>query len=120
LRLVSLAQWVDCVAGDVILTKGQKSSEAIVVISGAVEAILNGKTIFAFRPGQLIGNVYSGLASPADVVACSSVRYIKWDQSHLIEFTESRPELRAKLLQIGSADLAAKLREAAATLLDTR
>jgi hypothetical protein len=30
---------------------------------------------------------------------------------HLREFTDTRPELRAKLLQIESADLAAKLRE---------
>jgi hypothetical protein len=120
LRLASLAQWVDCAAGDVIATKGQQSSEAIVVISGGVEAVLNGKTILAYRPGQLIGNAYSGLAYPVDVVASSVARLAKWDRGNLIEFTASRPALRTKLLQIGSADLAAKLREAADVLFPSQ
>jgi Popeye protein conserved region len=116
LALVSFARWVDCTAGDVILVKGQQSTEVIVVISGGIKAISNGKAIVTFRPGQLIGNAYSGLPNPVDVVASGAARYIKWDRGNWIEFTESRPELRAKLLQIGSADLAAKLREAAGAL----
>ena len=113
LRLVSLARWVDCSAGEVILAKGQHIADAIVLISGEIEAVLDGKTILAFRPGQLIGDVdaYSGLANPADVVARGRTRLVKWDLVHLGEFTDTRPELRAKLLQIESADLAAKLRE---------
>jgi CRP-like cAMP-binding protein len=115
LRLVSLARWVKCSAGDIVVAKGQQITEAIVLISGEIEAVLNGKTILAFRPGQLIGdvNAYSGLASPTDVVARGPARLAKWDLEHLREFTESRPELRATLLQIESADLAAKLRELA-------
>jgi CRP-like cAMP-binding protein len=68
----------------------------------------------ALRPGQLIGDVsaYSGLASPVDVVACSPAALAKWDLQHLREFMASRPELRANLLRIVSADLAAKLRDA--------
>lgn len=115
LRLVSLAHWVDCSPGEVILKKGQQISDAIVLISGEIEAILDGRTILAFRPGQLIGdvNAYSGLANPVDVVARGPASLAKWDLGHMREFTESRPELRAKLLQIESADLAAKLRELA-------
>ena len=88
---------------------GKRSREP----SGETEAVLGGKTAFAYRPGQLIGNVsaYSGLVSPMDVVAREDVRLAIWDLAHMREFTESRPELRAKLLQIMSTDLAVKLHE---------
>src|SRR5258705_7089869 len=55
LKLVSLAQWVDCSPGEIILEKGQHLSEAIVVIAGDLEAILSGNSRMALRPGQLIG-----------------------------------------------------------------
>jgi hypothetical protein len=114
LRLVSLAQWVDCSPGEVILKKGQQISDAIVLVSGEVEVVLANKTRMALRPGQLIGDVsaYSGLASPVDVVACGPAALAKWDLQHLREFMASRPELRANLLRIVSADLAAKLHNA--------
>jgi hypothetical protein len=44
-----------------------------------------------------------GLLGPARLAA--------WNLEHMSEFTESRPERRTKLLQIVSADLAAKLHE---------
>jgi len=117
LRLASLARWVDCSPGEVILKKGQQISEAVVVIAGDLEAILGGNSRLALRPGQLIGDVsaYSGLASPADVVARSPGILAMWDLQHVREFTANRPELRASLLRIVSMDLAAKLRDIAAT-----
>jgi hypothetical protein len=71
------------------------------------------ETRMAFRPGQLIGDVsvYSGLSSPVDIVARGYGTVVKWDWRQLVEFTASRPALRAKLLTMVSADLAAKLRE---------
>jgi CRP-like cAMP-binding protein len=117
LRLVSLARWVDCSPGELILRKGQQISEAVVVIAGDLEAILSGNTRLAIRPGQLIGDVsaYSGLASPADMVARSPGALAKWDLQHVRDFTASRPELRANLLRIVSTDLAFKLRDVATT-----
>jgi hypothetical protein len=111
LRLVSLARWVDCSLGEVIVGKGQQISDAIVLVSGDLEAILSNKTRIAVRPGQLIGDVsaYSGLACPVDVVARGPGTLAKWDLGHIREFTASRPELRANLLRIVSMDLAAKL-----------
>jgi CRP-like cAMP-binding protein len=116
LRLASLARWVDCSPGEVILRKGQQISEAVVVMTGDLEAILGGDTRLAIRPGQLIGDVsaYSGLASPADVVARGRGTLAKWDLEDVREFAASRPELRANLLRIVSMDLAAKLRDVAA------
>jgi CRP-like cAMP-binding protein len=118
LRLASLARWVDCSSGDVILEKGQQISDAIVLISGDVEAVLSSKTGMPLRPGQLIGDVsaYSGLASPTDVVARGPGTLAKWDLRQLREFTANRPALRANLLQIVSMDLSAKLRDVAAAV----
>jgi CRP-like cAMP-binding protein len=120
LKLASLAQWVDCSSGDVILKKGQHISEAIIVVSGTVEAVLGTKARMRLQPGRLIGDVsaYSGLASPADVVARSSGTFAKWDLRQLREFTASRSELRANLLRIVSADLAAKVRDVATAVSD--
>ena len=115
LRLVSLARWVDCSPGEIILKKGQHISEAIVLMAGDLEATLSGNSRMALRPGQLIGDVsaYSGLASPVEIVARGPGILAKWDLRHVREFTASRPELRANLLRIVSMDLAAKLREIA-------
>ena len=117
LKLVTLARWIDCSPGEVILEKGQHISEAIVVIAGDVEAILSGNSRMALRPGQLIGTVsaYSGLVSPADVIARGPGTLAKWDLQHLTEFTASRPELRANLLRMVSTDLAVKLLDIATT-----
>jgi len=118
LRLASLARWDDCSPGEVILKKGQPVCDAIVLISGEMEAVLGSKTRMALRPGQLIGDgsAYSGLASPVDIVARSRGTLAKWDLRQLTEFTASRPALRAKLLNIVSADLAAKLTAAVSGL----
>jgi CRP-like cAMP-binding protein len=115
LRLVSLARLVDCSPGEVILKKGQHISEAIVVVAGDIEAVLGRSTGMAIRRGQLIGDVsaYSGLASPADVVARGPGTLARWDLRHVREFTASRPELRANLLRIVSTNLATKLRDVA-------
>jgi hypothetical protein len=117
LRLVSLARWVDCSPGEIILKKGHHISEA--VIAGDLEAILGGNSRLAIRPGQLVGDVsaYSGLASPADVVARGPGSLAKWDLRHVKEFTASRPELRANVLRIVSLDIAAKLRDIASPSL---
>jgi hypothetical protein len=113
LQLAHLARWVDFSPGEVIVSQGHRISDAIVLISGETEAVLSGKTVVAFHPGQLIGNVsaYSGLVSPLDIVARGHARLAKWNLEHMREFTESRPELRAKLLRIMTVDLATKLHE---------
>jgi hypothetical protein len=113
LRLINLAQWIDCSPGEGILKKGQHISDALVLVSGEVEAVIGGKTVLTLRPGNLIGDVsvYSGLASPVDVVARGPAVLAKWDLLHLREFTASRPELRSNFLRIVSADLAAKVHE---------
>jgi CRP-like cAMP-binding protein len=113
LRLVGMAQWVDCSPGEVIVQKGQQVAEVIVVVSGHVEAIVSDKTRLTIRPGQLVGDgsAYSGLPSPVEVVVRDAATLAKWDLRHFREFTASRPELRANLLRIVSMDLAAKLRD---------
>jgi CRP-like cAMP-binding protein len=111
LKLASLVRWVTLSPGELIVAKGQQISSAIVLISGEIEAVLSDKTILAYRPGQLIGNVsaYSGLVSPMDVMARGPASLAVWKMEHIREFTDDRPELRARLLEIVNADLAAQL-----------
>jgi hypothetical protein len=49
-----------------------------------------------------------------DVVARGAARLATWDLEKMREFSERRPELRTKLLQIMTADLAVKLHESLA------
>jgi CRP-like cAMP-binding protein len=119
LRLVSLVQWIECSPGEVILEKGKLISDASVIISGEVEVVLNGETRITLQPGQLIGTVVAsdcGLTSGAEFVAHSSVSLARWDLRQLTEFAASRPQLRAKLLTIINADLAAKVKHVAAAV----
>ena len=115
LRLVSLAEWVDCLPGDIILQKGKQASDAFVIVSGDFDAVFSGETTIALGPGQLVGSAsaYSGLASQADVVARGPGLLARWDLGQLRDFAATKPELRATLLRIVSADLAAKLRNVA-------
>jgi hypothetical protein len=111
LRLTSLARWVTCPAGEEILKKGQVAEEAIILISGDVEATLNDSSILKYRPGEIIGdaNVYSGIASPVDIVARTPLSLAKWNIAQLRAFLERRPELRTQLLEIEGVDLSRKL-----------
>jgi CRP-like cAMP-binding protein len=105
IRLVSLARLVDCSPGQVIFEKGQQISEAVVVTAGDIEAVLGSNTVIAIRPGQLIGDVsaYSGLASPADVVARGPGALAKWDLRHVREFTLRIVSLATKLRDVATA-----------------
>lgn len=120
LTLVNLGRWIDCLPGEVIFKKGASISEVNVLISGEIEAILTNETRVRFRPGQLIGDVsvYSGLASPVDIVSRGHGTVVRWDLQPLLAFLARRPALRAKLLTLVSADLAAKLREITVALSD--
>jgi hypothetical protein len=64
LRLVSLARWFDCSPGEVIVKKGQHVADAIILISGNLEVIQNGKTRLSIRPGQLVGDVSCATSRP--------------------------------------------------------
>ena len=88
---------------------------------GDLEVVLGGNSRMTLRPGQLVGDVsaYSGLASPANVVARSPGTLAKWELRQVREFTASRPELRANLLQMVSVDLAVKLSDIANTGLSS-
>jgi signal transduction histidine kinase len=120
LRLASLARWFTCPAGGRILEKGQVAEEAIILISGDVEATLNDRAILKYRPGEMIGdaNVYSGIASPVDIVARTPLSVAKWNLAQLRAFLERRPELRTRLLEIEGADLSGKLHALAVPEID--
>jgi hypothetical protein len=113
LKMASLARWIELPPGMLIFKKDQQISDAVILLSGEIDAVLDSKVIWVYRPGQLIGNVsaYSGLVSPVDVVTRGQTRLAMWDMEQMVQFTASKPELRAQLLHIMSTDLAAKLHE---------
>jgi hypothetical protein len=97
LKMASLARWIELPPGMLIFRKDQRISDAIILLSGEIDAVLDGKVIWVYRPGQLIGNVsaFSGLVSPVDVVTREPTRLAMWDMEQMVEFAASKPELRA-------------------------
>jgi CRP-like cAMP-binding protein len=113
LGLALLAKWRECEPGEFVLRKGQTIAEGSVLISGQVDAVVDGRAVLALRAGQWIGdaNTFAGLASPVDIVVRSRARIVAWDIKRFWEFAASRPGLRSRLLEIEATDLAAKFRE---------
>jgi hypothetical protein len=113
LKLAALAKWKECEPGEFILRKGQNITQAIVLISGQVDALVDGREVLSVRAGQLIGNAtaLAGLANPLDVVVRSRARIAVWESN--TSGSSPQAELRTKLLEIEAVDLAAKLREVA-------
>jgi len=111
LKLLSLAEWVDCEAGEQVAEKGKALSSVMIMFSGQLEAVLNDKDRIQFHPGELIGTleVYGGLPNPVDIFVREPSRVVQWSASRVREFTASRPELRSKLQSIIGADLATKV-----------
>lgn len=114
-KLAALAKWRECEPGEFILRKGQNIAQAIVLISGQVDEVVDGRAVLSLRPGQLIGdvNAFAELANPFDVVARTRARIAVWDIKHVRGFLARRPELRTKILEMEAADLAAKYRDVA-------
>jgi CRP-like cAMP-binding protein len=104
LKLASLGWWIEWPAGQVLINKGQMITQAMIMVTGEIDAHLGDGNKVALHPGQLIGTeiAFSGLPSPADVVVVSPARVISWNLDLLRKFLEPRPELRSKLLEITS------------------
>ena len=109
-KLLSLAEWIDCEGGEIIAEKGKSFGGLMIMIDGDIEVEGIGVSI---RPGQLIGTleVFGDLVSPVEMVARQPSRLVRWNVDQVREFTDNRPELRIKLMDIISQDLAGKLRQ---------
>src|SRR5215469_1727300 len=115
LKFASLGHWMECPPGKILISKGQMTTLAMIPVAGEIEAYLCGGSKVALHPGQLIGTeiTFSGLPSPADIVVASQARIVWWEVDLLRKFLEPRPELRSKVLEITSRDLASKLNQLA-------
>jgi CRP-like cAMP-binding protein len=113
LKLATLARWADYPAGAMLIERGECPTQAMVMISGAIEARFGEHDQVPIHPGQLIGTefAFSGLPSPADIVVTSPARIVAWDLALVRRFLEPRPELRARLLKITSEDLVGKVNQ---------
>jgi len=114
LKLATLARWADYPAGAILIERGQEPTQAMVMISGAIEArFRENDQVVPLHPGQLIGTefAFTGLPSPADIVVTSPARIVAWNLALVRKFLEPRPELRAKLLEITSEDLVGKVNQ---------
>lgn len=103
---------LECGEGQQIIVKGQDTRPAFVILEGAADVRIEGKTIARFEEGQLFGEFALLLHTrrTADVYASGKrVRLLELDERTLQRLLDTRPELTAKFLLNLSRSLALRL-----------
>jgi CRP-like cAMP-binding protein len=113
-KLLAIGQWREFAAGDHLVQHGEAIHELVVLASGRVRVMLDGKVRFELRAGCFVGEMsfVSGKVLDADVVAMEPTRTLSWQDRELRSLLDKDAELRAALSEAIGEDLVAKLRTA--------
>ena len=109
--LTLAGEWRDGVAGDKLLTEGQRVESICIPISGTLEVHRRGDYLGRLEPGQIVGSslALTGSVSPVDAAFAGPGRYMRWPLSSIRTFVDKRPELRVTLQALVNRDLAGKV-----------
>ena len=112
LKLLSLGEWREGEAGETLIFSGQYNSSVSILCRGEAISIADGTEQIKIPEGKLIGiaSVLMGDPLPVDIKLKTPSRYICWPIEPLRKFLDHQPEIRAKLQQIVSHDLAQSVR----------
>jgi CRP-like cAMP-binding protein len=83
----------------VIFSEGEFIPQIVVPISGSVSALVGGREIGTFDPGELIGSaiVLTSQCSAFEAKFTATSRYMCWSKSNIDKFIEKNPDLSPKL-----------------------
>src|SRR5262249_39355385 len=109
--LTLAGEWRDGVAGDKLLTEGQRAESISIAISRTVQVHRRGDYLGRLEPGEIVGSslAFTGSLSPVDAAFARPGRYIRWPLSSIRTFIDKRPELRVALQTLVNRDLAGKV-----------
>ena len=112
-RFLSIGTILRVRRGETILRAGTRSDEMYVVLSGAMEAQVNGEPVASFGRGDVFGEIAFLSAEPrtADVVATDDVEVLVLTQDYLKRAMAAVPEIAAKVLFNMSLILCRRLKE---------
>ena len=111
LSFVMLGEWRTAQPGEVIVKQGETSALICIAVEGSIQICRDGQVLGALEPGHVVGLALALAGKPSLIEARFSEpgRYVRWPIINVREFSDSRPELRAKLQALVSQDLALKL-----------
>jgi CRP-like cAMP-binding protein len=112
LKLLSLGEWREGEAGETLIFSGQYNSSVSILCRGEAISIADSTEQIKIPEGKLIGiaSVLMGDPLPVDIKLKTRSRYICWHVQPLRKFLDQQPEIRSKLQQIVSHDLAQSVR----------
>ena len=112
LKLMELAQWQEAAPAEVMVQKGQCPDHVMIICSGVMDVIREGKVIAELHDGQFVGemNYLTGCETSADVVAREATQYISWSVSRLNAFLDDNLDIKSGFQSIIGTGLSDKLR----------
>ncbi|HEY6643269.1 cyclic nucleotide-binding domain-containing protein [Povalibacter sp.] len=111
LAFVMLGEWRTAQPGEVILKQGETTASISIAIEGSAQICRDGQVLGALAPGHVIGLALALTGTPSLIEGrfAERGRYMRWPALDVRAFTDSRPELRAKLQSLVNQDLALKV-----------
>jgi hypothetical protein len=108
LKLLTLGEWQQGKKGDILVSANEPNTRISLLSSGEAIAIVEGRELTKIPEGKLLGipSVLVGNSMLVTIQLNSPARYFCWQIEPLRKFLDKQPELRMKLRQIVSYDLA--------------
>jgi hypothetical protein len=110
-RLLAVAEWCDAEPGTRLVEKGQPLDDLLVISSGIVDVVNDGRKFAESSDGQCIGEMsfVTGMAPSANVVAQTAVRYVRFPKPELDAMMQQDDRLREVVYSVLGFDMAEKL-----------
>jgi CRP/FNR family transcriptional regulator, cyclic AMP receptor protein len=101
-RLLSAGDEHTYEAGEQVITQGDRSAEAYVILTGRARVVRDGRDVATLGPGQFFGEVamLDGRPRTADVVAESPLRAIALSRDTVKRALRSEPDLAWRVLEV--------------------
>ncbi|HET8527148.1 MAG TPA: flavin reductase [Actinomycetota bacterium] len=101
-RLLSAGDEHTYAAGETVITQGDRSAEAYVILGGRARVVRDGREIASLGRGQFFGEVamLDGRPRTADVVAESQLRAIALSRDTVRRALRSEPDLAWRVLEV--------------------
>jgi len=110
-KLLTVAQWKACKAGEKIMEHGKDATEIYVLSHGQAKASGDGHDWFTIEPGELIGTTSALLGEPYffDAECTRDSKYVYFPLGPLNKLTNKNPSLRQKMIELENRDFAIHL-----------
>ncbi len=100
--------------GGMLIQVNQRQEEVLLLLSGTVKVIKDGKVVARLSRGSFLGEMsfLTGELTSADVEAEGAVRYLAWNQQKLRDLQSLNPTFFSKIHFIFGQDLSRKIKAA--------